>query len=113
MYFRFYNYFSLNKVVLSDDRYLVTDLTGINSADDAYLIISWTNPAIAYDGLSLSYSVENASLNKIINLNINDSTYEIKDPIEPGSKVFVIVSTILSGQSVASSNPFEVIKSKK
>ena len=78
------------------------------------MIISWTNPAIDYDGLSLSYSVvENASLNKSISLNKNDTTYEIKDPIEPGSKVFVIVSTILSGQPVASSNPFEVIKSKK
>lgn len=112
--FDFKTLFHWNKVVLSDDRYLVTDLTGINSADDDYLIISWTNPAIAYDSLSLNYSVvDDPKTNKTISLNKNDTSYEIKDPIAPGSKVIVVVSTILNGQSVASSNPLEVIKSKK
>ena len=112
--FDFKTLFHWNKVVLSDDRYLVTDLTGINSADDDYLIISWTNPAIAYDSLSLNYSVvDDPKTNKTISLNKNDTSYEIKDPITPGSKLIVVVSTILNGQSVASSNPLEVIKSKK
>ena len=112
--FDFKTLFHWNKVVLSDDRYLVTDLTGINSADDDYLIISWTNPAIAYESLSLNYSVvDDPKTNKTISLNKNDTSYEIKDPITPGSKLIVVVSTILNGQSVASSNPLEVIKSKK
>lgn len=112
--FDFKTLFHWNKVVLSDDRYLVTDLTGINSADDDYLIISWTNPAIAYDSLSLNYSVvDDPKTNKTISLNKNDTSYEIKDPITPGSKLIVVVSTILNGQSVASSNPLELIKSKK
>ena len=86
----------------------------MNSADDVDLIISWTNPAIAYDALSLDYSVvDDPKTNRTISLNKNDTSYEIKDTIAPGSKVIVVVSTILSGQPVASSNPLQVIKSKK